>query len=348
MQRLFLSFVILLSAVCARAQGNPEAQQLVNQGIELHDKGEYEAAIRKYDQAIKLDDNYFNAWYEKMYSLYEWGKKKECISIAKDVLKKFPDNPGLRHVYIQYGSSLDDIGKPEEAIEIYDKGISLYPDEYLLHFNKGLTLQRLEKNEEALLCYQQSLRLKPLHSSSNLYTGMLLQQTNKIPALLAYATFLAIEPRSGRSEDAFRRAENIMWGNIKKEGDKTTILMDASVLKAAKDKNGENDFVSVEMIFVLSGASSKELDSLTKTPVGKLSFRLQMLINSLAESKKNKKGFYWEHYVPFFIEMKKKDMVETLANLMYLKTNGEEGMKWLEENEAKVDAFYDWVKSYRW
>lgn len=348
MKRILFSLVILFSAVLVFAQGNPEAQELVSEGIGLHDKGDYEAAIKKYDQAIKLDENYFNAWYEKLYSLFEWGKKKECITLSKDVIKKFPDNPGLRHVYIQYGSALDDIGKPQEAIEIYNKGISIYPGEYLLHFNKGLTLQRLEKYDEALLCYQESLKLKPLHSSSNYYTGLILHETNKIPALLAYATFLAIEPRSDRSEEGMQRVENILWGNIKKEGDKTTIMMDISSLKDDKGKNDENNFRSVEVFFALSGASSKELDSLTKTPAEKLSFRLQLLINSLANNRKNGKGFYWDHYVPFFMEMNEKKMVGTLAHLMYLKISGEDGMKWLEENEKEVDAFYDWIKGYKW
>ena len=41
-------------------------------------------------------------------------------------------------------------------------------------------------------------------------------------------------------------------------------------------------------------------------------------------------------------------MVETLAHLMYMKTGDEENMKWLEDNEAKLEAFYDWLKAYKW
>ena len=42
------------------------------------------------------------------------------------------------------------------------------------------------------------------------------------------------------------------------------------------------------------------------------------------------------------------EMVETLAHLMYMKTGDEENMKWLEDNEAKLEAFYDWLKAYKW
>jgi len=343
-----LLFLLPMMAVfLSYSQDRARAESMVKQGIALHDKGDFAGAIALYDKAIDLDPEYFLPWYEKTFSLYEWGKKKECIALSKEAIKKFPNDPGLKHIYVQYGSSLDDLGKPKDAIEIYDKGIAQFPGEFLLHFNKGLTLMKMDKQEEALAEYKNSLRLKPLHSSSNLYTGFLLQPANKIPSLLAYATFLAIESRSERSGEAMKRVEKILWGNTKTEGNNTTIFLDASLLGGGKDKNKEDNFSSVEMIFMIT-AGSKELDSLGKTPAGKLSIRLQMLINLLSEQQKTNKGFYWEHYVPFFSEMKEKNMVETLAHLMYMKTGDEENLKWLEDNEAKLDAFYDWLKAYQW
>jgi tetratricopeptide (TPR) repeat protein len=253
--------------------------------------------------------------------------------------------PALNAVYIQYGSALDDIGKSKDAIDVYDEGIKKFPGEYLLFFNKGLTLQKLERFDESLIEYQNSLKLKPLHSSSNYYTGLLLQKANKIPALLAYCTFLGIEPNSKRAKDAFERTNSIVGMNIKKEGNNTTIFLDVASLD--KKKNAENNFSSVELLFSLMSAS-KELDSLGKTPADKLSLKLQMLINSLENKDKTNKGFYWEHYAPFFITMKEKDHVGTLAHLICLSSGDEENTQWITDNETKVDAFYDWLKGYKW
>ncbi len=347
MRKILITVCTVFVVLFSYSQDRASAESMVKQGIALHDKGDYEGAIALYDKAIDLDKEYFLPWYEKTFSLFEWGKKKECIALSKEAIKKFPGDPGLKHIYVQYGSSLDDLGKPKDAIEIYDKGIALFPGEFLLHFNKGLTLQKMDKAEEALAEYKKSLQLKPLHSSSNLYTGFLLQSSNKIPSLLAYATFLAIESRSERSGEAMKRVEKILWGNTKTEGNNTTIFLDAALLGNGKDKSKEDNFSPVEMIFMIT-AGSKELDSLGKTAAGKLSLRLQMLINLLTEQKKSNKGFYWDHYVPFFTEMKEKEMVETLAHLMYMKTGDEENMKWLEDNEAKLEAFYDWLKAYKW
>jgi tetratricopeptide (TPR) repeat protein len=351
MKKSILAVILLLSFLISTAQNKGEAAQLVSEGIELHDKGDYEGAIKKYEAALKIDNDYFNAHYEKSYSLTAMGKLKECAGLCKDILKKFPEHPGLNAVYIQYGSVLDDLGKPKEALEVYNEGISKYPNEFLLYFNKGLTLQKLAKYDEALLEYQHSLQLKPLHSSSNYYTGLLLQKENKIPALLAYCTFLAIEPASKRSRDAFTGVKEIMGANVKKEGNNITIFMDPAALNDDKKQKKENNFRTAELLFTMSAAldNSKDADSIAKTPQEKFSLKFQLLIGSLAEGSKDNKGFYWDHYVPFYMDMKEKGFVELLARLVYLSEGKEEeNREWLKDNEDKVSEFYDWIKGYKW
>lgn len=350
MRKAYLVMAFSIFSLLAAAQENKDARQLVQEGIALHDKGNYEAAIEKYEDALKIDKDFFDAYYEKSYSLYSLGKTKECASLSKDIIKKFPEHPSLNAVYIQYGSALDDLGKPKDALEIYEEGIKKFPGEYLLHFNKALTLQKTGKNDEALEEYQFSLALKPLHSSSNLYTGLLLHKTNKIPALLAYCTFLAIEPNTKRSKETFTLVQELMGGGVKKDGNNVTIFLDPSILGDKKKGKGENDFKTAELIFTMSAAldKSKEVDSIAKTPADKFSLKLQLLINSIADGIKEGKGFYWTHYAPFFADMKEKDQVGTLARLLYLSAGDEENTQWVSDNEAKVEAFYDWLKAYKW
>ncbi len=345
MKKLIPLLLFVSSFYYVAAQNNADAERMVLEGIALHDKGDYDGAIKKYDEALKLDKNYFDAYYEKSYSLYALGKAKDCLNLSKDIIKKFPEHPMLNAVYIQYGSVLDDMGRPKDAIEVYDEGIKKFPNDYLLYFNKGLTFQKLGRVEEALIEYQHALKLKPLHSSSNYYTGMLLQGQNKIPALLAYCTFLAIEPNSKRSKDGLVSINSIIGMNIKKEGNNNTIFLDVSGFD--KKKNPENNFSTVEFMFSLV-STSKEIDSLSKTPADKLSVKLQMLINSLDNKDKENKGFYWEHYAPFFQAMKEKDHVGTLARLIYLSSGDEENTQWVADNEKAVEEFYDWIKAYKW
>jgi len=63
-----------------------------------------------------------DAYYEKSFSLYAMKKYEECIELSKQMIKQFADYPLLKAVYVQYGSSLDDLGKSEEELkEILEK-----------------------------------------------------------------------------------------------------------------------------------------------------------------------------------------------------------------------------------
>lgn len=350
MKSIVISTLFIFACIITLAQNPEEASRLVAEGVALHDKGDYAGAIEKYDAALKKDEDNINALYEKSYSLYALGKQKDCISICKTIIKKYPDNALLKAVYIEYGNALDDLRKTKDALEVYDEGLSKFPGEYLLHYNKGLTLQNLGKSEEALASYQQSLSLKPLHSSSNLSNGALLEKTNKIPALLAYCTFLSIEPNSKRSKEVLELVKNIMGANVKKDGNNISIMLSPDMLDTKKNKKDEDNFRTQELIFTFSTAldNSKEADSIAHTPAEKFDMKLQLLINSLKEGAKDGKGFYWKHYVPFFIALKENSKTAIFSRLVYLSSGDEENSKWLEEHEQEVSDFYDWLKAYKW
>ena len=320
---------------------------LVSAGVKLHDKGDYDDAIKKYDEALAIDKNDYNANYEKSFSCFMSKRLDECITISQFILDKLPDNPDKVNVYSNYGSALDDKGKNEKALDVYDKGIKLFPDNFILFFNKGLSLQRHGKPEEALLNYQYALKNKPLHAGSNYYTGVILQSSNKVPSLLATLVFLAIESEGERAKKAVERMDQIMYGNVKKDsGNRTTISISADLFNSGNKKK-ENDFSSVEMIMSLM--FSIDDDKLQNADdAEKLSLKLQLLVNSLSENIKYGKGFYWKFYVPFFIALKDKDYMSTFAHIIFYSKNNETVNNWLKDNKDKIDEFYLWLENYKW
>lgn len=347
MRKLLLFSFFLFFFFPGFAQSNEAFMKLVKEGVALHDEGKYEEAIRKFDEAIAIEDNVL-ANYEKGLTLQHAKRYDESIRQYQSILSRFSGDPLLKNVYSNYGSVLDDMGRSSEAIKIYEEGIKKYPDCYLLHFNKGLTLQRMKKYEEALADYAAAMEANPYHSTSNLLTGILLVRENKIPAFLAFLTFLAIEPETKRSEQAFAGIEEIMGRGIKKEGDKTSIYLDASLLDKKKTKK-ENDFSNAEFFFTMMAGlgTSKSMDSLADKPAQKFDLQLQMLISSLQEHRKKAKGFYWSHYVPFFVEMKEKNLTLTLSYLVHYLSDAN-AAAWVKLNGDKVDTFYSWFKAYKW
>ena len=276
-------------------------------------------------------------------------KYDEVIRLSEYILKELPENEINSGVYSNYGSALDDKGEREKAIEIFNQGIKKYPQAYLLHFNKGLTLMKIGKAEEALLSYQHALELKPLHVSSNFYTGYILHKANKIPSLLSTLLFLALEPQTERSKMAFERVNEIMFGNIKKNenGSGTTITINSDLMDK-KNKKKENDFSSAEMMMGIMMVSTNDKQLPQTDEAEKLSLQLQLMISTVSVGLKDGKGFYWKFYVPFFMALKEKEYMSTFAHIVMAHKNNEAINKWLADNKDKVNDFYFWLKNYRW
>lgn len=346
MKHVCLSLCLLILCLTGIAQ-TEKAKQLTNEGITLHDKGSYADAIKKYDEAIAADGEYVTAYYEKTLTLYTMQQYDACIDLCKQLTKKFKGNPLLKGVYVQYGSSLDNLQKPDDAIKAYNEGLKQFPNYFLLNFNKAITYMQMNETEKAYDCYQEALKANPLHASSYLRVGDLLSSTNKIPSMLSLVMFLVLEPQSDRSAPAFEALKKMIYGNVKKTGENAiTITMDAGMLDTKKKKQPDN-FGMQEMMFTMSSALDKDsvMSSLTKTDIDKFDLKLQLLINSLETGNK---GFFSERYVPFFKAMKEKDFTNTVSHLVFANTPDERNAGWLKVNTDKVDEFYEWVKGYGW
>ncbi|GAB2815202.1 tetratricopeptide repeat protein [Ferruginibacter profundus] len=347
MKKNILVAVFCLFCLFSFAQSE-KAKALVNEGIALHDKGEYDNAIKKYDAAIAEDPAYIDAYYEKSFSLYSMKKYDECIELSKQMIKQFPDNPLLKAVYVQYGSSLDDQGKSADAIKIYNEGLKKFPGYFLLNFNKGITYSIMNDADKAYESYQEALISNPFHASSYYRVGELLKSTNHIPAMMACIMQLIVEPETDRAATSFATLKELMFGSVKKTGENSiTITMDAGMLDTKKSKKKPDNFSMQEMIFNMSAALDKDsvLNSTSKTEIEKFDLRLQLLIGSLNDKEK---GFFSERYVPFFKSMKENKYTMIVSRLVFAHTGEERNKIWLTANTGKTDEFYDWLKAYKW
>jgi tetratricopeptide (TPR) repeat protein len=345
-----LLFAVAMAFISAVSFSQDDLKRLVLEGIDLHDRGYYEEAIRKYDSVLEKDKNHYQANYEKSYTLLMLGKYDECITICKLLADIEPGNADAKYVFVNWGTALDDKGEADAAIGIYDKGISKYPGFYLLHYNKGITLAGLKRYDESLLTFQQTLTCNPMHASSHHFIGRILMNDNRIPAFMAFFTFLLVETKSERASQNYSYMNDLIMKGIKEspDGKGTTISIDASSLDLKKNKHAENDFSSVDMIFSLSSALDKDEKYKEENEAERLDRKVQLLAGMFKEQKKDGKGFYWEFYAPFFIDLKKNDHLLTACYLASVNANSNAVNKWLKENTKKVNEFYSWLKDYKW
>lgn len=324
-------------------------EQLINEGVQLHDRGEFEAAIEKYDAVLKTEPANEAARYEKSYSLMELKKYHEAAALLQDLLKNSKNPQYRKQAYVNYGTILDFQQQGKQSLEVYNKGIKEFPDFYLLHFNKGITQISLAATADAVKSFQQALVCNPLHPSSHNALARIKANTERIPAVLSLLTFLLIETKGTRTEQNVALLDQLfLKGITKSENGNTNIAIDASLLDK-KNKQKEDDFSTAEMMLSLLGASDKVADTLgAKTDADRLDYKLQLLIGMIDETSKKEKGFYKNFYVPLFIEMKQKGYTRTASYIVYA-ASGKPGVnEWLDNNKTAIDDFYGWFKSYQW
>jgi Ca-activated chloride channel family protein len=124
-----------------------DAASLDAKGLELYRARKFEEAIKSYQEAIKLKQDFAEAYYHLGDAYFQLAQYKKAIEAYKQAARYRPESPV---VYNNIGTSYNKLGEYKKAIEAYKEAIRLSPKEPAAHLNLGATyLQR--GNEAAAL-----------------------------------------------------------------------------------------------------------------------------------------------------------------------------------------------------
>jgi tetratricopeptide (TPR) repeat protein len=326
----------------------PSASQMtaIREGVALHDKGNFEAAIAKYQEALKENPDNVLALYEMAYAYAAKKETAKALETAYRAAQYKSDHLGA--VYTLIGNILDLQGDPKKAVEVYKAGIKLAPEDGGLHFNLAITQRATGKLEDARKSVKRAVVFTPEHRSSHLLLGSLFHNGQyKTPALLALLRFLVLEPRTDRSAAALRLTNEIMGGGVSagEKPDEINIFLNMST------KKDEGDFDSIDVVLGLSKAVSLSKEEKGKTEAEKLISQFETFLAVLSEmdAKKLQSNFTGKYYAPYFIELKRLKYVEPFVYYTHQRSASVPGAeRWLAQNSARVEEFLNWSKNYRW
>jgi len=321
-----------------------EAQdKLIKEGVALHDQRNYDGAIAKYEEVLRENPDNVTALYELSFS-YSLKKdyRRSLETAYKGAQYKSDD---LAAFYMMIGNNLDVLGEPKKAVETYEKAIKLKPADSLAYYNLAITYSNLQKPEDAKKNLKKAVLLNPDHASSHLALSALFFRTNyKTPALLAVSRFLILEPRSERSVSGFKIIQEILGGGVKQGNNpnEMNIFLD---LSAKKD---EGDFGHIDLVMGLSKAAGMSDKNKGKTEVQLLVEQVETLFAILVETdaKGDRSKFMWQYYIPYFVELKKKNLVEPFTYYISQRSNLAGVTEWLAANSNRVNEFLNWSKQY--
>ena len=325
----------------------PAQKQLINEGIKLHDQKQYDEAIKKYEQVLKENPNNDEALYEMALSFYYKKDTNKTFELAYKLIQ-YKSNTGLLG-YGLIGNVFDDLGKPKEAISIYqqtikllEKDVEYQPHVASFYYNLGITYFRQKQHKEAREASKKAVELNFAYPSASYLLAVIYHGTKyKVPALLAAARLISLEVNTERTKQSVAVFLDVL--NAAKKDEKTGNINIFLDMNAPKD---EGDFGTYDLILGTLTSVKAEKDK-DKTENEIFAEAVDTVIALLAEDKKLTSTFIGKTYVPFMVEMKRQGLTKPFAYLVLQQNGNKEALKWLVENEQENIKFIKWARSYK-
>ncbi len=353
------TLVLLASPALALAQGPPtrvpattttEQEALLRAGIDLHDKGEFDAAIAKYQDVLAKSPSNVTALFELAFSYLS--KKDYDKSFATARTGAEYKSELLPMFYDLMASSLDSKGQAEQAVEIYRKGIALVPDASQLYYNMAVTYREsLNRPNDARLALQKAATLEPLHPGVQLLLGQVYQSSGYTgPAFLALSTFLVLDPGGAQALPGYGLWRAVLKGGVDPIPDGAVAAGAMRPTAPRVTKTDEGDFAALEaQLAPTHAAFTAKMDAGTPeiqalvAQVDQLIARLPAQPSGPAAS-----SYVNRHYAPFFLELRRKGFVEPFVYWASQRAPVPMVGDWLRANETRVREFLTWAEAYSW
>jgi len=130
-------------------------------------------------------------------ALYDQGRLQEMLDHVRLLIEGYPSQPDL---YNLAGVACSGLGRPAEALEIYDSAIALNPRDADLHTNRAIALEQLGRPEEALDSCDAALALQPSSAGTHLIRGMALRRLRRLgEAAASYDAAIRLQPGSAEA-----------------------------------------------------------------------------------------------------------------------------------------------------
>jgi hypothetical protein len=342
MKKQILIVGLVLISTLIYSQKNVDS--LVQIGIQYHDNGQFDRAIKTYKMALEIEPNSSLINYE-IAMTYMYAKDyKNSIKHSDKVIELNDkvielNDKYLLQAYIAKGSCLDYLGKTKKSIKLFETGIKKFGDDHLLYYNLGCSyynLKEYDKAEEALI---NAINTKSDHATSHLVLGYLMANRNqKVQSLLCLHYFLFLEPNSERAKTAYNLIQKQFGGNVDRDKDKP------SQMNIFLDPNQSGtEFGAADMMISMLEASKSLEKNEGKSDNDIFIENTTSFFKILGELKEKKNtGLWWDFYVPIFYDIAKSEHIGTYCNYISQSSN-DTALDWLKENDNKINDFNKWL-----
>ncbi|HUX53160.1 MAG TPA: tetratricopeptide repeat protein [Williamwhitmania sp.] len=299
------------------------SNDIIEQGIQCHDRESYDSALVFYRQVDVNDPNYAWACYESGLSRYSQNHLDEAEAKAREAIALGFSNPAL---FTLLGSILDDMGKSAEGAAAIQGAYSKWPFNQNLLYNLGICYLNAGKLKEAEAALLKSARYFPYHTRSHLALGKVnLYMGHTAEAYLAYNMAIVMNPKSS----FITEFEDAITGKYDNKIDHINYPYPEGV--NAEKWNELRWLLQSEMAIDKSFNFPYKLDFVVT--------RQSYLLFQKAQYEPSDTSIYNQEYVRFFKDVMNTNNFENLIYYQFQNTGIAAVNQWLEKNKSKAKQF---------
>jgi tetratricopeptide (TPR) repeat protein len=130
--------------------------RLFERANQLLQQQEYDRALKTYDQLLKIDNNYYQAWTNRGYALAGLEQYEQML---KSCSSATVIQARAEYGWNCQGEALHYLGRYEQAITAFERAIEIDFQEPIFWINKGLSLAQLEQSQASLEALNRAIEL---------------------------------------------------------------------------------------------------------------------------------------------------------------------------------------------
>lgn len=304
-------------------------KQLIEHGIKLYDKGNYDESLKIFNRVSKCDPDYSRSCYEMSLvyqSTNEFAKGLIKINEADSL------SPNEVQTITMKGSLLDDLDRRKEAIDVLESAVKKWPYNHLLLYNLAIVYVNVFDYQKAEQLLTECVKISPYHSGTHLLLGRINYfMGRKAQAVLAYNMGLTLNPTSSN----VTKFEKIITGKVDPKPKAYIYPYDANF-----DANRWNELTR----FCNSGIAFRK-DFPYNANTNFLINRISYLLFQKMEFIESDTTIYNQFYVQFFKEILNRNEINVFFNYQLQNIDNKEITSWNKANNDKQAKFIKFAQT---
>ena len=169
-----------------------QTQVAFQQALQFHQQGNLAQAQGLYEKILKAQPRHFDALHLSGVLAYQTKKPEKALEL---IGKAITISPGNATAYYNHALALRELKQLDNAVTSYNRAILLNPDFAEAYNNRGIALQELRKFDDAVASYNRAITLKPGYAEAYNNRGIALRELRLFDdAVASYDQAIALKP----------------------------------------------------------------------------------------------------------------------------------------------------------